>query len=399
MTVRPDRDKGKLAKGGEAKPEIYDLGPEPDLGELTLEAWVNCQLPPRDYLLGKLLCTTSRWLLIGDTGLGKTLVAMEMAASIASGHRPFLKWMPSGKPRVVMYIDGEMPPEMFKERMTRVASMVGGKSVRLYGYNRLRLEDRGVEIPPFDTDQGVAWLMREISRVKPDLIVFDSIMCLIEGSVATDEGWKPVLGLVRELTRLRIAQIWVHHTGWDASRGFGTKTREWQFDTVLLLGADTDRDADLEAKVDGEDTILMHFTKNRMKTPENRSEYDAYRLVKGDTGIRTVGEPLQDGKAARKPSGKSMLKSAFCNAYDRLADGVPPSDTVNGYKILKVRVERLRDELKSTGFLDCNEKGSIDTASRSTLRHVKTELLSSKGGFTEADGWIWRNRPSKRLRT
>jgi hypothetical protein len=119
---------------------------------------------------------------------------------------------------------------------------------------------------------------------------------------------------------LRIAQIWVHHTGWDASRGFGTKTREWQFDTVLLLGADTDRDADVEAKVDGEDTILMHFTKNRMKTPENRSGYDAYRLVKGDTGIRTVGEPLQDGKAARKLERAEAARNAYQRAEIKAAE-------------------------------------------------------------------------------
>ena len=98
--------------------------------ELLLAAWLTRKLPLRDYLLGTVFCTTSRWLIFGDTGIGKTLFALSMAGAMASG-RSFLGW--AGKRRArVMYFDGEMPAETFKERMKLVADECGA-DLALYG--------------------------------------------------------------------------------------------------------------------------------------------------------------------------------------------------------------------------------------------------------------------------
>jgi hypothetical protein len=43
--------------------------------ELLLASWLRRDLPLRDYLLGNVVCSTSRWLIFGDTGIGKTLFA------------------------------------------------------------------------------------------------------------------------------------------------------------------------------------------------------------------------------------------------------------------------------------------------------------------------------------
>src|ERR1700722_14376032 len=84
--------------------------------ELLLASRIKRDLPPRDYLVGNLLCTTSRWLLFGRTGVGKTLFGLDLAAGVAAG-RSFLNWAGSNKPRRVIYLDGELPAETFKERM------------------------------------------------------------------------------------------------------------------------------------------------------------------------------------------------------------------------------------------------------------------------------------------
>jgi RecA-family ATPase len=88
--------------------------------DLLLSTWLSRQLPPRDFLLGNVLCTTSRWLIFGETGVGKTLFAVDLAGSIASGDS-FLSWKGSGRSACVMYLDGEMPAETFKERMELIA--------------------------------------------------------------------------------------------------------------------------------------------------------------------------------------------------------------------------------------------------------------------------------------
>ena len=54
---------------------------EPPRHNLKLQSWLNRKIPPRDHLLGELLSTTSRWLIIGDTGIGKTLLALAIAAA------------------------------------------------------------------------------------------------------------------------------------------------------------------------------------------------------------------------------------------------------------------------------------------------------------------------------
>jgi hypothetical protein len=112
---------------------------------LLLSAWLKRKLPPRDYLLGNVFCTTSRWLIFGDTGIGKTLFAMSMAGAMASSN-PFLRWEGRRKARV-MYLDGEMPAESFKERMQLLADEFGA-DLPLFGYNRDVL--RPDEMPPLN---------------------------------------------------------------------------------------------------------------------------------------------------------------------------------------------------------------------------------------------------------
>src|SRR5580704_467484 len=95
-------------------------------------------------------------------------------------------------------------------------------------------------MPPLNTPEGEKWLLREIDLVKPDAVFFDSIMCLLTGSMAEEESWAPAKLLIRKISSKRIGQVWLHHTGHDASKGFGTKTREWELDTVASLTAAED---------------------------------------------------------------------------------------------------------------------------------------------------------------
>jgi RecA-family ATPase len=86
-------------------------------------------------------CRLSRhgkWFVFGETGIGKSLIAMEMAAAIAVA-AAFLKW--PGQRRVrVMYLDGELPMETFKERMQLIAAR-HGNDIEFFGYNREDLGD------------------------------------------------------------------------------------------------------------------------------------------------------------------------------------------------------------------------------------------------------------------
>ena len=221
-----------------APPKARHVVTEALRSKLLVSTWLTLALPPRDYLLGDVLCSTSRWLIFGETGIGKTLAAMDLGAAVSAG-QPFLNWEGRRRARV-MYLDGELPAETFKERMELIAQRYG-PDISFWGYSRDVLGDD--DMPPLNTPEGAAWLMREIEVVKPDLIIFDAIMCLLAGSMSEEESWAPVKLLMRQLSARRVAQIWLHHAGHDATKGFGTKTREWEMDTVIaLLKADPEKD-------------------------------------------------------------------------------------------------------------------------------------------------------------
>jgi MoxR-like ATPase len=58
---------------------------------LTMDAWLIRDLPELDRIMGEWFFTTSRTLLIGPTGVGKTNFGMAIAGHSAIG-RGFLHW-------------------------------------------------------------------------------------------------------------------------------------------------------------------------------------------------------------------------------------------------------------------------------------------------------------------
>jgi hypothetical protein len=271
-----------------------------------------------------------------------------------------------------MYLDGEMPAETFKERAEIIAARYGS-DLQFWGYNRDRLDDG--DMPPLNTPDGEAWLLREVEGIKPDLIVFDSIMSLTVGPMSEEQSWAPVNLLMRNISSMHVAQIWLHHTGHDASKGFGTKTREWQADTVAIMLA-------------SEDAVELRFTKRRLARPQTVTQFEP-KLIRCDAnGWIVVGDA---GKSGTTRSQHSIIKAQLLQAYDRLADGVRPSEGFAGETVRKVKVEDVRKELRRRGILDLNEKGNVVGSSRMALQRAKTELIN-QNTMVEADGMIWRIR-------
>ncbi len=349
----------------------------PSRDNLLVSAWLKRDLPRRDFLLGNFLCTTSRCLLIGETGVGKTLLALGMAGAIAAG-ADFLGWQGRRRARV-MYLDGELPAETFKERMQLIAAQYG-EDIKLYGYNR---DDFGQEdIPPLNSKPGEEWLLREIDHVKPDIIFFDSIMCLLTGNMAEEESWAPVKSLCRQISSRRIAQVWLHHTGHDPTKGFGTKTREWEMDLVILL-----------SRLDEDDTegrsaaFQMEFRKVRNRNPSNFTQF-APKIVRWRESGFAV-EARTSLKKARPKSKIIRIEDELMAAYERLADAVQATAGPNGTPVKKVDVEMLREDLKNSGVLNVNEKGHVTPTGRTKFKRAKSALINSNC-IVEIEGVIWR---------
>ena len=287
--------KTKLAGGNSEDRQEPAPKTAPSRDDLLVSAWRKRDIPPRDFLLGGVFCATSRWIIYGDTGVGKTLIALDLAGAMAAMAK-FLDWEGTRKIRI-MVIDGEMPAETFKERMTLIGDLYGN-DIAVYGYNRddLISTNKGVDVMhPLDTELGQRWLWREIEIIKPDVIIFDSIKYLLGGIMSEEESWSKVEPLIGKLTNRHIGQIWLHHTGHDTTKSFGTKTREWAMEAVVSL---TKTEADMR--------ILMEFKKarpphseDRVSVPAARDRAHRKRLGRGRRRRRrdqAEGHPLRDFK-------------------------------------------------------------------------------------------------------
>jgi hypothetical protein len=97
-------------KGEQAKPP-----PPPPQSITSIEDWIARDIEPPDFICGRWLTTTSRAILSGDTGLGKTLFALALGMRCSAG-LPFLHWLPARQCRV-LYVDGEMSRRVIKQRL------------------------------------------------------------------------------------------------------------------------------------------------------------------------------------------------------------------------------------------------------------------------------------------
>jgi hypothetical protein len=217
----------------------YDI----DLSLLDLATWLERDIPPPDFLLGELLSTTTRALLIGPTGLGKTNFSMAKGFAIATG-ADFLHWKGSGKPHRVLIIDDEMSRRLMQQRLRDLVRRNSG--VRPGTFKVLCKEDFE-EMPPLNTKDGQRYVDQVIEKLGGvDLVILDNIQALNIGDMNDPASWEPVLPWMRDLTRREIGQEWIHHPGHNETHGYGTSTREWQLDTVMLMARiEQSADADI----------------------------------------------------------------------------------------------------------------------------------------------------------
>ena len=344
--------------------------------DYTASAWLQKTMEPRDYLMGTLLCTTSRWMVYAPTGLGKTLFTLNMMAAISAGQQ-FLNWK-GGHACRVMYIDGEMPAETFKERIVQVTSLYGA-DIDLVGINRDDQSSNNLEMPPLNTEDGVEWLKHKIKYVRPAAIAFDSIMCLLSGDMKDEESWEPIKSLMKWLTNQRIAQIWVHHTGHAQCKSYSSNTREWELDTVLRL----------DRPPNNEEGFILNFTKNRLKTFENAEEFDRVHCKLTDSGW--VAEQSIKEKT-KKGDDRTNYAEFIEQAYSNLAQNAVENHTGHdGSAVRAIKIAEVRRWIVDHGLIPPKDDGGkvMSDGDRKVFSRAVADL-NKIGRFAGNSDSLWR---------
>ena len=249
---------------------------------VPLEEWLSRDLPLPDRILGEWLTTTSRVYISADTGLGKTSLTLAIAVHCGAGLE-FLRWRCHRRARV-LFIDGEMSRRLLKRRIHEAVTRLG---VRPEGALFLSRED----IEGFPA--GILWLLQFVADLGGiDLIIFDNVMALLEGDQKDEVSWNAVLPLVSELTKRNIGQVWIDHTGHDATRGYGSKTKQWRMDTVIHLTAVERADTDI--------SFTLEFRKARERTPETGADFESITVSLIEDQWLEDGAGRRQGKPSRQ---------------------------------------------------------------------------------------------------
>jgi hypothetical protein len=271
---------------------------------------------------------------------------MAIAGHSAIG-RGFLHWR-AQRPSRILYVDGEMARRLFKQRLADLVRRLGEIPKTLFPFSHEDIEN----FAPLNTAAGVAILNGLIDKVGGvDGVWFDNIMSLIAGDMKEEEGWRQTLPLVTSLTKRGIAQVWLHHTGHDETRGYGTKTREWRMDNVIHLTTEPRPDTDL--------SFRLEFRKARTRTPETRRDFQ-------DATIALVNDEwIAEAPATAAPGHVSPLGLKF---LDALHNALAGDATATRYGRRAVTLELWKAECFAIGLLDRDKPAKPTSALWSKYR-------------------------------
>jgi 5S rRNA maturation endonuclease (ribonuclease M5) len=295
---------------------------------VTVNEFLNMQLPKREMLLAPFLPSQGLGLLYAKRGVGKTHVALGIACAVATGGI-FLKWQ-APRPRKVLYIDGEMPAAAMQERLLRISVTEDLKLPDPSFFRLITPDLQDGAMPDLATREGRHELMDLMKE--SELIIIDNISTLFRsGDENEADSWQPVQDWALELRRLGKSVLFIHHAA-KGGQQRGTSKREDILDVVMLLkqpqGYRQDQGASFE----------VNFEKTRHFTGDDAASFQV-RLVEQDDGL-WLWEIDQV-----KPSSEIIDVSKAIN------EGLTIEETMQRTGLSKSQVETRKKKAKEQGLI------------------------------------------------
>jgi hypothetical protein len=170
---------------------------------------------------------------------------------------------------------------------------------------------------------------------------------------------------IRSLTRRSIGQLWMHHTGHDESRGYGSKTRVWQMDAAAHCEKIERPDTDVSFK--------LHFTKARERSPQTRADFADVIITLLDnhwTGDLTASTTIKAGKVS--PLGLKFFEALKATRGAKTVGSVTMDDW--------------QTSCTKRGLIDPKEKP--DAARSLFSKHRRELIAANKVACNETTAWI-----------
>jgi hypothetical protein len=243
------------------------------LSAVFAEELLAREIKPRRLLLDPLLPEQGLVMLYAYRGIGKTCVALGIAAAVANGG-VFLRWR-APRPRRVLYIDGELPASTLQQRVRMILAGLEECQPQSGAFQLVTPDLQKRPMPDLATIEGQNLL--EPLAAEVDLIILDNLSALCRsGSENDGEDWAPVQEWTLRLRRQGKSVLLVHHAGKNKAQR-GTSKREDLLDTVITLRHPSDYSASEGLRCE------VHFEKTRSMLGEDAKPFEI-RLETGPDG-------------------------------------------------------------------------------------------------------------------
>jgi putative DNA primase/helicase len=257
------------------------------LRAVAIEELLAREIKPREMLLEPILPEQGLAMIYSYRGVGKTYLALGIAAAVASGTR-FLRWM-APRPRRVLYVDGELPARTLQEPLAMIVAGSEGGEPTSETLRIITPDFQERPIPDLATSQGQRLVEPHLSGI--DLLVLDNLSALCRCGNENEGGdWLPVQEWALELRRRGMSVLFVHHAGKNKSQR-GTSRREDLLDTVVTLKHPSDYNPSEGLRCE------VHFEKTRSMLGSAAKPCEV-RMENGPDGrVVWTWRELEDAKA------------------------------------------------------------------------------------------------------
>ena len=224
-----------------------------------------------------------------DAGVGKTWFLLEIGNACAKGDAAFNGLWEVESPINVLYIDGEMPPTKWRDRLDLI------KAAPNLNYISKMLWEREGREPPLDIDnlETREYLSHLILTGKYKLVIFDNIISLTSNyNLRGDEAWGEINSWLLKLRAEKVSIMLAHHNrkGKDADQ-LGTVVRVVNVDIFFMLKSKSKP---------GTEEDMCKFQIKVIKDRERRATGLSKFVFTFDDGVWSVEEAAEAESKAEK---------------------------------------------------------------------------------------------------
>jgi putative DNA primase/helicase len=238
----------------------------------------NLKLKPRKKLLGDWFCEGDLGFIFAFRGVGKTWLALGIARALSEGGK-IGDWQAHEHVKV-LYIDGEMPPDLMRDRCDGLERSSG----ELEFLNHEILFERAGKVLNITNPEIQQAITERCIKTGAKVVILDNLSTLASGMRENEaDSWELVNNWFLDLRRRKIAVVIVHHAGRSGEMR-GTSERE---DNVFWIIALDDGEKNSDDKRGAR--FISRFTKPSRNTQEEVPTYEWHFVTDEATGVVSVG--------------------------------------------------------------------------------------------------------------